>query len=98
VREGEALVEFAGRRDRNLLELNARQRRVDSLLDDLDGFVTRFGVPARFDVAWEDYRSGSVNVRLGIDESRRAFGRFDWDVLAAATNGSRGAWRRSSDR
>jgi hypothetical protein len=84
-REGDELVAFAERRDRNILALNAAQGRVETLIGDLHDYANQSGVPPGFQTAWDTYVRASERVKAGIQQSREAFVRLDWTALEAAT-------------
>lgn len=79
------LVALAEERSRNLLAINAEQRRMEERLAAADGAIGGTP-PAAFAEAVGSYRRGAAAVRRAMDEAQAGFLRFDWDRVARATD------------
>jgi hypothetical protein len=81
--EAELLEQMGRERSRNLVELQVRSDRVSQLADEIDSFLAYTPVPSRFQPAIDRYVAAVAETRAGMQESRAAVFRFDWDAVAA---------------
>jgi hypothetical protein len=84
--ESEALVSLGKERSRNILELRRRGDRVNEIAAQIDTRVDTSGVPDRFTVAMDHYRTGIDAVRKAEAAARAALISFDWDAIARAVD------------
>lgn len=79
-----ALLEQMGReRSRNLVQLQVRTDRVNQLAVEIDSFLATYAVPPRLQPAIDRYVDAVADLRAGMQASRAAVFRFDWDAVAA---------------
>lgn len=81
---GDALVAIGARRERNLLTVAQGQSAMNAALDETDAWLAGQAIAAE-DPAVAAYRAGAAQIRAAMADAQRAFLRFDWDGVAAAT-------------
>lgn len=81
--ESAKLAALGEGRSRNVLELQARANRIDDLSGQIDRYLAATPIPARFEAAVASYRAGIAVMRKGMDATKTAFSRFNWDGVAA---------------
>jgi hypothetical protein len=81
--EADQLEQMGRERSRNLAQLQVRSDRVSQLADEIDSFLASNPVPPRLQPAIDRYRAAIAELRAGMQASRAAVFRFDWDAVAA---------------
>ena len=78
------LAHLGEEKSRNLLEIQARGRRLDELIDEVAAYGRDHGIPARFAGVAAGFAEGARLTRRAMDESQAGFRTFAWDRVAAA--------------
>lgn len=84
--ESEVLVSLGQARSRNVIELRRRGDRVNDISTQIDSRIESSGVPERFVVAMNAYKTGIEAVRTAEAATRSALRSFDWDAIARAVD------------
>jgi hypothetical protein len=90
--ESQELSKLGKEKSRNLIELERRSNRVDSIAAEVNAYLATHPTPAIFAKPVQRYRAGVAAVQQGISQSRAAFTTFNWSEVAKAVEiGARGA-------
>jgi hypothetical protein len=82
--EAQVLAEMGREHSRNLLELQTRGDRVKTNAAQIDSYVTKHGVPPRFQQPFEQFFHGVTLLEQAMNESREGMLTFNWDEVADA--------------
>jgi hypothetical protein len=80
--EAQVLAEMGREHSRNLLELQTRGDRVKANAAQIDLYVTKHGVPARFQEPFDDFFQGVTLLEQAMNESREGMLSLNWDEVA----------------
>jgi hypothetical protein len=82
--EAQILAEMGREHSRNLIELETRRDRVKSNAAQIDTYVTKNGVPARFQQPFDEFFHGVTLLEQAMNESREGMLSLNWDEVADA--------------
>jgi hypothetical protein len=78
------LARLGEEKSRNLIEIQARGRRLDELVDEIAAYGREHGIPARFAAVAAGFAEGARLTGQAMEESQSGFRSFDWGRVAAA--------------
>lgn len=78
------LARLGEEKSRNILEIQARGRRLEELIDEIAAYGREHGIPARFTGVAAGFAEGARLTRQAMEESQGGFRTFDWDRVARA--------------
>jgi hypothetical protein len=82
--EAQVLAEMGREHSRNLIELETRRDRVMSNAAQIDTYVTKHGVPARFQSSFDEFFRGVTLLEQAMNESREGMLTLNWDEVEDA--------------
>jgi hypothetical protein len=81
--EAAKLAALGDSKSRNVVELQVRANRIDAISGEIDSYLATHPTPLRFQNSMDAYRAAVAQMRAGINGTKSAFVKFDWNGVTA---------------